>query len=201
MSRSSTKFQKELTLSDAVRMFVTHHAVEGKSPLTIIDWYKRRLGRFILYTGDIPVRELNLEHGQRFVLHLSKRNKYADHPKQKERQEPIGRATLRKYVRAIRAFANYLDAEGLTKENVFKRLKSPKDEKRVVEVLSDEEIQELLLNLDGEPITVQSIMQAVKRLGVRAGVPRVHVVLRQPVGITVIVGCYGNDFVARRQDR
>ena len=93
MSRSSTKFPKELTLSDAVRMFVTHHEVEGKSPLTI-DWYKRRLGRFILYTGDIPVRELNLEHGQRFVLHLSKRNKYADHPKQKERQEPISRAPL-----------------------------------------------------------------------------------------------------------
>ena len=89
-----------------------------------------------------------MEHGQRFVLHLSKRNKYADHPKQKERQEPIGRATLRNYVRAIRGFASYLDAEGLTKENVFKRLKSPKDDKRVVEVLSDEEIQALYDNIN-----------------------------------------------------
>lgn len=257
MGRSKSKARKELTLTESVQLFILAQEVEGKSPLTI-NWYQLRLGRFIQFTGDILVSDLSLEHGQRFLLHLSKANKYAGHPKQKERQEPISRATLRNYARAIRGFASYLNAEDITKENVFQRLKMPKDDKRVIEILRDDEIKllydqinpstkigsrlflivtalldtgirvgelagiamddidfrhsrvkvkgkgskervvpfgvttakamlnyinhhravswsdRLLLNLDGEPMTIQAMMQSIKRLGVKAGVPRIH---------------------------
>ena len=52
----------------------------------------------------------------------------------------MSKATLRGYVRAIKVWASYLYEEGYTKTNVFGRIKLPTDTKRVVEILSDEEI-------------------------------------------------------------
>ncbi len=257
MSHPKTRKRKVLSLSEALNLFLTRLEVEGKSPLTTL-WYRRRLNRFIAFAGDLPASQLSLDEGERFVLFLSKRGKYPDHPKHQQGEEPMSRATLRNYVRAIRGFATYLNEEGFTETNVFKALKLPKDEARVIEILSDAEIvalydqikpssqigsrlflittvlldtgmrvgeligiklddidfqrtrikvtgkgrkqrfvpfgtttakallryinhhrpeswsDQLLLNLDGEPMTTQAVMQAVKRLGNKAGVPRLH---------------------------
>ncbi len=257
MSHPKTRKRKVLSLSEALNLFLTHLEVEGKSPHTTL-WYRRRLTLFIAFAGDKPASQLALDDGEGFILFLSKRGKYPDHPKHQQEDDPMSRATLRNYVRAIRGFATYLDAEGITDSNVFKALKLPKDDSRVIEILADAEIvalydqirpssqvgsrlflivtllldtgmrvgelagiklddidyqrtrikvtgkgrkqrfvpfgsttakallryinhyrpaswsDQLLLNLDGEPMTIQAIMQAVKRLGNKAGVPRLH---------------------------
>lgn len=257
MSTSKATRRKVLNLSTVLKLFVTQMEIEGKSPYTTT-WYGHRVNRLIAFVGDKPVSDLALDDAERFVLHLTRRGKYPDHPTQKQREEPIARATLRNYVRAIRGFSTFLFDQGYTDANVFQRLKMPRDEVRVIEILSDTEIKalydqitpnsqigsrlflmvtllldtgmrlgemagiklddidfqrtrikvtgkgrkqrfvpfgsttakallkyinqyrgdswsdQLLLNLDGEPMSMQAMMQAIKRLGHRAEVPRLH---------------------------
>lgn len=87
----------------------------------------------------LHIRELSLTDGQNWILHLSSRNRYMGHPCKKEVAQPMSKATLRGYVRALKVWASYLAEEGYTKTNVFARIRLPADTRRVVDVLSEDE--------------------------------------------------------------
>jgi site-specific recombinase XerD len=125
-------------LSEALRVFLIEKEVSGRSQATL-GFYRGKITMFVAFVGDKPVKDLTLQDGQNWVLHLRSRHKYNDHPHRLEMDESMSTATLRGYVRAIKVFASYLYEEGYTRENVFAKLRLPKDTQRAIEILSEEE--------------------------------------------------------------
>ena len=138
-SKSFSEGKKMVLCSEALKAFVIQKQVDGLSHRSV-DFYERKLSMFVAFVTDKPVRSLTLQDGQNWVLHLSSRNRYVGHPLKKEIAEPMSKATLRGYIRALKVWASYLAEEGYTKANVFARIRLPADTKRVVEILSEEEI-------------------------------------------------------------
>ncbi len=138
-AKTFSEGRKMVLCSEALKAFVIQKQVDGLSPRTV-DFYNGKIRMFVAFVSDKPVRDLTLQDGQNWVLHLGSRNRYVNHPFKKEVPEPMSRATLRGYVRALKVFASYLYEERYTKTNVFGRIRLPADTKRVVDILSDEEI-------------------------------------------------------------
>ena len=79
-----------------------------------------------------------------YVLYLMKRTRYQDHPYTPAKTELLSSATIHGHVRTLRAFFNWLVAEGLAQNNPAKDLKLPKVSRKLVSTLSDEEIGAIL---------------------------------------------------------
>jgi site-specific recombinase XerD len=138
-SKSFSEGKKMVLCSEALKAFVIQKQVDGLSHRSV-EFYQRKLSMFVAFVIDKPVRDLTLQDGQNWVLHLSSRNRYVGHPLKKEVAGPMSKATLRGYIRALKVWASYLYEEGYTKANVFARIRLPADTNRVVEILSEEEI-------------------------------------------------------------
>ncbi|MDH7487558.1 MAG: tyrosine-type recombinase/integrase [Anaerolineae bacterium] len=103
--------------------------MEGKSPRTT-SWYEQKLKTFVAFCDDPPVGELTLEDARQFVVGLWDKD--------------ITAQTIHGYVRTLKAFASWLEREGYTSDNRFKKLKPPKVPKKLVQVLNEEEIKTIL---------------------------------------------------------
>ena len=79
-----------------------------------------------------------------YVLYLLKRTRYENHPYTPAKAELLSTATIHSHVRTLRAFFNWLVAEGLAQNNPANDLKLPKVTRKVVSTLSDEEIRAIL---------------------------------------------------------
>lgn len=134
---------RSMLVSEAMRLFLQEKEVGGLSPRTVA-WYKSCLDMFVEFVGDKPVAKLCLDDGQRWILHMMHGDRYEAHPHRKRIEGKIAIPTLNGRIRAIKNFSKYLEAESLTTEDVFRKIRQHKDTKRVVEVLSDEEKKRLI---------------------------------------------------------
>jgi len=132
------------------RHFELYNRTEGKSPKTI-DWYNLALKlfhRFLVESeratrlgdlGDAEVRE--------FILYLERR-RWQDNPYVRKHRGKLAAISIQTYIRALRAFFNWLYQEGYTSENRLAKLKPPRAPTKVVEILTQEEIKRVLGCLD-----------------------------------------------------
>ena len=134
-----------IELSQLARHFELYNRTEAKSPKTI-EWYNLALKQFQCFLieserltslnglGEAEVRE--------FILYLQERrwrnNPYVNH------RGKLQAISIQTYIRALRAFFNWLYKEGYTKENRLAKLKPPKAPTKVVEILTEEEIARVL---------------------------------------------------------
>ncbi len=136
-----------IELGTLAREFEFYNRTEGKSQSTI-DWYNlalKQLQRFpskgerssvLAGLGEPEVRE--------FILYLQDRNRWQDNPYVSNRQGKLKAISIQTYVRALRAFFNWLYKEGYTTENRLANLKPPKAPTKVVEILTEQEIPKVL---------------------------------------------------------
>jgi len=130
----------ELTLDKLLSLFLATKQIEGKSASTL-DWYRKRLGKFLAYFEDGRIADLTLNNARSFVAHLQDRETlYDGHPITPEREGKLSPYTIHGYVRAIKAFGTFLEEEGYC-ANPFKRLKRPEVPKNIIEVLTEDEIR------------------------------------------------------------
>lgn len=125
----------------------------NKSEKTIA-WYAGALADFCRYVegpGGVaaPARlgDFTLERVRDYVLYLRGRAGFADHPYRDAKAEGLSDASINCYVRALRAFSSWLYEQEYTDVNVLGRLKPPKVTKRVVEILTEAEIRQVLAAL------------------------------------------------------
>jgi len=137
-------------LEDLIRHYELYNRTEGKSPETI-KWYNVVLDLFHRYLveshkstrlgdlGELEVRE--------FILSLQERGRWErnGHVRRRGKMKSI---SVQTYVRALRAFFNWLYKEGYTGENRLAKLRPPKAMSKVVEILSQPEITKILGSLD-----------------------------------------------------
>jgi len=136
----------DLELTSLIDLYAATKQTEGRSPKTI-GWYRNMLGRFERFVSNgHPARlsDLSIDDARAFVASLqSKTSRYQDHPFLKPKDGGLSPHTIHGYVRSLKAFSSWLAEEGLTDTNIFSRLKRPKLPDSMIEILSDDELQQL----------------------------------------------------------
>jgi len=138
-------------LSALARHFGFYNRTEGKSPKTI-DWYNQALTlfhRFLIESEkSTNLGDLHEPEVREFILYLQDRRRWSDNPYVVKNRGKLAAITIQTHIRALRGFFNWLYREGYTSENRLARLKPPKAPAKVVEVLTQEEINRILKCVD-----------------------------------------------------
>ena len=125
-----------MILSEAIDSFLLDQRVRGNSVNTV-DYYAFSLGLFSEYFGsDSSVSDITLATCKKYYLHLVD-------------NKNTNSVSVQSYVRGLRAFLKWLYDENILEENICQRFKLPKATRKVIDVLSDEEISRLLAALSG----------------------------------------------------
>ncbi len=144
--------KNDLSLEKLVGQFQIANQAEGKSPRTV-HWYDERLGMFLRFLRKhehpLVLGEVGVDEGRAFVVSLQNQTtKFANNPMTKTREEKLSPFYIRSTVQALRAFFHWLQKEGYTQEHKLQALAPPKVPKRLVEILTKDEMQQVLDSFD-----------------------------------------------------
>lgn len=133
-----------MTIREAIDSFLLDQRVRGNSSKTI-DYYSFALGLFSDYVGaDHDVSYVNLRLCKEYYLHLVE-------------DKNVNSVSIQSYIRGLRSFLRWLYEEEYIETNICDKFKLPKATRKVIDVLSDEEIDRLLASLSGsEWLTVRN---------------------------------------------
>ena len=140
-----------IELSVLAKQFELYNRTEGKSQATI-DWYNLALKQLygFLNGEERPaiLAELGEVEVRQFILYLQGRNRWQENPYVLNRQGKLKAISIQTYIRALKAFFNWMYKEGFTPENRLVKLKPPKAPIKVVEILTQNEIAKVLGHID-----------------------------------------------------
>ncbi len=166
--------EKAHKLFELIEYYEVCNRAEGKSPKTI-SWYSANLKSFRNYVKSRHLPDsldiIDTKLLREYVLYLMKRTRYNGHPYTPAQTELLSSATIHGHVRTLRAFFNWLVAEGLAQNNPAKDLKPPKVTRKVVSTLSDEEIGAILNTFSISPSDArnQTLFMILLDTGLRIG--------------------------------
>lgn len=167
--------QKAKSLSEFIDYYEICNKAEDKSPKTVT-WYSANLKSFHNYlkSRHLPntLDNIDIKVLRQYVLYLLKKNKYHGHPITPEKAEPLSAATVHSHVRTLRAFFNWLVAEGSIEISPAKNLKPPKVCRKIVSTLADEEIRAILgvlAPVNSSNARNQTILMLLLDTGLRMG--------------------------------
>ena len=136
------KKRKTLELGALAKEFELHNRSEGKSPRTV-QWYNDVLDLFEGWLESeglgTSLADLWPNEVRRFILHLQERPGL---------RGPASSHTVNNRVRALRSFFNWLYSEGYTEEHRLARVRPPKAQRKVIDILTDDEICQIFQALD-----------------------------------------------------
>jgi len=138
MSRATFSMLIDYYTSDMLRRNCTSDSINTN---------RRVLERFMrscTSNGDeLRLADVTEEKADEYVTDLSTRTrKWENHPKRPPAEAPLSPFTIRKEVKILRGFGTWLKREGFA--NPFEYLEIPKVPKPMVEVLTNEDIEQLL---------------------------------------------------------
>jgi site-specific recombinase XerD len=138
----------EATLERLIELLLVSKQVAGRSKRTI-GWYEERLGTYVKWLRKRGCKgvlsDLNLQNARAFIQELqSRETRYEDHPLHVPQPGGLSKYYIHSFVRALKGFASWLEEEEYTRTHVLAKLKLPKKPKRVIEVLSEAEIQAIV---------------------------------------------------------
>jgi site-specific recombinase XerD len=142
----------QLTMEAACQHFLLAKRRENCSERTIVlyDNWLSRWRRFLQQLGFSGLLgDLTLAEGQSFADHLHGIEKrFKDHPFAEPRSGKLSSNTIHQAIRIIRTFGNWLHKRGYTESHLFRELELPRLKKRVIEILSQDEIKAILESID-----------------------------------------------------
>ena len=138
---------KRTKASPTINKLMTHfeksNVVDGKSPKTI-RWYNDILKLFSRYLKENrhsnSIEEFNIENARNYVLYLRSRNKFGRYANTHVQHSTLSPQTVRGHIRGLKAFSSWLYREQCTEENKLQHLKIPKAPIKLIEPLTDQEI-------------------------------------------------------------
>lgn len=141
-----------MTIFEALMEFLQEKRVEGKRPATI-RWYQQTVSYLLREHLDQPLETLNRHVVTQALL------------------KNVSQATLGNYDRALRGFCNWLVAVGYLAKNPFQGRKRPRQDFRLRQVLSLDEIAALFAAARKDPrfrFRNQAILALALGTGLRA---------------------------------
>ncbi|WP_105619982.1 tyrosine-type recombinase/integrase [Vallitalea okinawensis] len=134
-----------ITVSNAIELFLMEQEIRQNSIRTY-EYYQQKLKDFEKYIGsDTDINTVKKPNVDQYQLHITKRPKWQNTVFHPEYKKPIKKITVQSYIRAIRAFFNWIYAEGYIDTDVGKRIKLPRVPKKHVDILDPSEF-DILLN-------------------------------------------------------
>lgn len=157
MSHISDQLRKrermQITLPTLIEYYVTTKQVKGCSKKTLLG-LNSNLGKFVRYLTQsghsLKLSDLTIHEARAFITSLQGTvTKYEGHTLTPPKPGCTYSAqTIHKHVTTLRAFSNWLQQEGYTKQPLFALLDLPKLPQTKIEVLSPEEIQQVLASIN-----------------------------------------------------
>lgn len=147
------KEQMEVTLPILIEYYATSRKVKGCSKKSLVA-IRSNLGKFVKFLESrghsLKLSDLTLKVAREYVVYLQGTvTKYEGHkltpPHPNSTYSPV---TVHTLVRFLRSFSFWLEKEGYTKEPIFALLELPKLPQTKIEVLSAEEIQQILATIN-----------------------------------------------------
>lgn len=135
-----------MEISKAFDLFMTDQEAVGNSSYTRA-WYRQYVGRMIRYFNDCALDSVGVDDLRRFLSSLwSGERKYQQHKYRKSLDGSLSHATVAGYVRAIKAFYNWLESnEHISfEQNVARRLKIPRLPKLEPKSITDGDLEKLI---------------------------------------------------------
>lgn len=125
-----------MLLNESIAEFITEQRCRGHSRHTI-DYYTRILREFEGFASKLgvgDVAQISLGVCKQFYLSLSERE--------------ISSISIQSYIRGFRAYVEWLYSSGSIEEDICKRFKLPKAKRKVIDVLTDEELRRIFRCFD-----------------------------------------------------
>lgn len=150
---SADKWRKtvnQLTLEDLKEYWEFHNRTEGKSERTI-KWYNevlRLLQKFLQDEGlSTFIKDVGEPEVRAFIHHLQNKTKWVRR-NGRATTERLSSEGVQNRLRALKAFFNWLYEQGYTEEHRLAGMRNIRVQKKVVEVLTDDEIARILATCD-----------------------------------------------------
>ncbi len=135
-----------ITIEKAIEGFLIEQKLKGNTENTICT-YRNILNYFSYYLGvEKPVSEITLLDVKKYQMYLI--DKYIDFNFQTDIKKKLSKTTIQSYIRHIRAFMKWIFEEGYIDVDISIKIKLPKAPKKVIEILSEEEIELLYKSIN-----------------------------------------------------
>jgi len=144
------------TIDDLITRFEMSNVVDGKSQSTI-GWYKDILKFFSRYLKENgqpnDIDGFDIENARKYVLYLRSRNKFDGHPYTPQQHSLLSPQTIRGHIRGLKAFSSWLCREKYTDENRLQYLKIPRVPAKLIEPLTDQEVDQIACSINQNSTT------------------------------------------------
>ncbi len=145
------KQELALAINELISRYEISNQADGKSPRTI-PWYTEMLMAFSSYLKkELKCHDLsvfNIDNVRNYVIYLQNKPKFQGHPFIPQQNKLLSPRTVQCHVRALKAFASWLYAEGYTDQNTLANLKMPKATSKVMEPLTPQEIKKVVSSIN-----------------------------------------------------
>ena len=124
-------------LNAAIEEFILEQRVRGNSSATV-SYYRNVLTYFSEFTGNVDVTLLTLQRCREYYLFLA--------------EDDINSVSVQSYVRGLRAFLRWLYDSEYINQNICAKFKLPKATRKVIDILTEEEIRALFDSIPGDNV-------------------------------------------------
>jgi len=139
------------TIDDLIARFEMSNLADGKSQSTV-RWYNdilKSFSRYLKKNGQPNgIDGFNIENARTYVLYLRSRNRFDGHPYIPQQHSLLSPETVRGHIRGIKSLSSWLYREEYTDENRLKHLKIPRVPVKLVEPLTDQEINQITSSIN-----------------------------------------------------
>ncbi len=163
------------------------------SPRTVT-WYEEKIGRFIGWLapdhGEAALRELSPRAVERFIGELRAQRKWTGHPFTPPRAGAVSASYVQGFVRALRAWASWLERAGYTDGNRLARVRPPKANPPLIQPLTRDEMERVVAACQSDRdralvlTALDTGLRASELVGLRADEARVE----QHPGTLIVLG-------------
>ena len=115
--------------TQALEEYLIDHQIKGHSWHTL-KHYKSNITAFSIFTENIDIENIEHSHLKEYYIYLI--------------GQALSSVTVQTYFRAIRAFLTWCYNEGYIKTNLSEKFRLPKAKRHVIDVLTDNEISQLI---------------------------------------------------------
>ena len=126
-----------MKLDAAIEEFILEQRVRGNSSATV-SYYRNVLSYFSEFSGNVDVTELTLQRCREYYLCLA--------------EDDINSVSVQSYVRGLRSFLRWLYDSEYIEQNICVKFKLPKATRKVIDVLTEEEIRLLFDSIRGDNV-------------------------------------------------
>jgi len=144
------------TIDDLITRFEMSNVVDDKSPKTI-RWYNDILkffSRYLKENGQANgIDGFSIENAREYILYLRSRNRFDGHPFIPQQHSLLSPQTVRGHIRGLKAFSSWLCREKYTDENRLRYLKIPRVPTKLIEPLTDQEVDQIACSINQNSTT------------------------------------------------